>query len=85
MKQFSIRRISAAVLAAVLLLTGSASALFGKKTAEPVEGAPTAQDLEIRTYRDIPCEGQFLASDSEGEDLTFAVEKEPGKGSVTID
>ena len=85
MKQFSIRRISAAVLAAVLLLTGSASALFGKKTAEPVEGAPAAQDLEIRTYRDIPCEGQFLASDSEGEDLTFAVEKEPGKGSVTID
>jgi hypothetical protein len=44
-----------------------------------------AQDVEVRTYRNIPCEGQFLASDSEGEDLTFAVAQEPKKGTVAIE
>ena len=45
-----------ALTLAVLLLTGSASALFGKKQEEsaPEEGKPVAQDIEIRTYRRIP-------------------------------
>ena len=85
-KRETMKRFAAAALA-VLLLTESASALFGKKEEEtmPEEGAPIAQDLEIRTYRGIPCQAQFLATDSEGDDLTFAVEKEPKKGTVTID
>lgn len=67
------------------LLTGSASALFGRKEpVRPPEGAPTVRDLTITTYRDIPCEAQLLASDSEGDDLTLAVAEEPKKGSVTI-
>lgn len=78
-------RMTALFLVVVLTLSGSASALFGKRAAEPEEGAPAAQDLEIKTYRNIPYRGQFLASDSEGEDLTFAVEKEPKKGSVTVE
>ncbi len=80
-----LRRTAVLALAA-LMLSGSASALFGRKTApaEPVEGAPTARDLEIRTYKDIPYEAQFLASDSEGDDMTFAVVEEPKKGTVTI-
>jgi hypothetical protein len=76
---------AAALLLAAVTLTGSASALFGKKTAEPEEGAPTAQDIEISTYRNIPYQAQFLASDSEGEDMTFEVVKEPKKGSVTVE
>lgn len=68
------------------LLTDSASALFGRKeTAQPPEGAPTVRDLTVTTYRDIPYEGQLLASDSEGDDLTLAVAEEPRKGSVTLD
>ena len=87
MKHVSAKRTAALALAAVLLLSGSASALFGKKSApaEPVEGAPVARDVEISTYRDIPYEAQFLASDSEGDDMTYAVVQEPRKGTVTID
>lgn len=86
MRSDSMKRTAAMMLVAALALSSSASALFGKKTApaEPAEGAPTAQDLEIRTYRDIPCEGQFLVSDSEGDDVTCAVAEEPRKGTVTV-
>lgn len=76
-----------ALALAAALLTGSASALFGKKeeAAQPAEGAPMARDLEITTYKDIPYEAQFLASDSEGDDMTYAVVEEPKKGTVVID
>ena len=43
-------------------------------------GAPRPRTLEIRTYRGIPYQAQFLAAGGEGEDLTFAVEEEPRKG-----
>ena len=78
---------TAAVLAlTAVLLTGSASALFGKKTQEtPPAGAPQVWDLEIRTYRDIPGQGQFLASDPEGDEMTFALAEEPRKGVVVIE
>jgi len=76
-----------ALMLAVLLMTGSASALFGKKQAEtaPEEGTPIAQDIEVRTYRGIPVQGQFLATDEEGEDLTFTVAEQPRKGTVTVE
>lgn len=87
MKNTLMRRTTVLALAAVLLATNSAAALFGKKqeTTEPEEGAPTARAIEIKTYRGIPYQAQFLASDSEGEDMTFAVVDQPRKGSVTID
>ena len=86
MKLRSFKRAAALALAATLVLGGSAQALFGKKQAPAVaeEGAPTAQDVEVRTYRGIPVQGQFLASDSEGEDMTFTLVEEPRKGTVTI-
>ena len=86
MKEHWMRRAMALALAAALL-TGSASALFGKKeeAAQPAEGAPMARDLEITTYKDIPYEAQFLASDSEGDDMTYAVVEEPKKGTVVVD
>lgn len=75
---------AAVLILAGLILSGSASALFGKKE-EAAEGAPVARDIAIKTYRDIPYSAQFLASDAEGEDLTFAVVDQPRKGEVTID
>lgn len=86
MKTHWMKRAMALALTAALL-TGSASALFGKKE-EPVqsaEGAPMVRDIEITTYKDIPYEAQFLASDSEGDDMTYAVVEEPKKGTVEID
>lgn len=86
MKQLTIKRAAALALAAALVLSGSASALFGKKAAPTAaEGAPTAQDIEISTYRNIPYQAQFLGSDSEGDDITFAVVDQPKKGTVAVD
>jgi len=86
-KQPFVKRTAAMALASVLLLSGSASALFGKKqeTPQAVEGAPVARDIEISTYKNIPYQAQLLASDSEGEDITFTLAEEPRKGTVTID
>lgn len=87
MKQSSVTRGTALALAAAVLLGTGASAFFQRqKTAdEPEEGAPAVRDLEITTYREIPCESRFQASDSEGDDLTFSILREPKKGSVVID
>ena len=86
MKTHSMKRIAALALTAALALSVNAAALFGsREKAQPEEGAPTAQALEIRTYRGVPYRAQFLAADSEGENLTYAVETEPKKGSVQID
>ena len=84
MKNDSLKRAAVMVLAGVIL-SGSASALFGKKTEVPEEGAPTVRDISISTYRGIPYSTQFLGSDGEGEDMTFAVVDQPRKGSVVID
>lgn len=88
MKTNLMRRAIVLALAAALALTVGASALFGSKkqeTTQEEEGAPVAQELEIATYRNIPYKAQLLASDAEGEDLTFAVAEEPKKGAVTIE
>ncbi|WP_298033864.1 Ig-like domain-containing protein [uncultured Dysosmobacter sp.] len=85
MKNILMKRATALALAAALVSSSSASALFGKKQAEPEEGAPVAREIEIRTYRGIPYQAQFQASDSEGEDMTFAVADQPRKGTVTVD
>ncbi|MDD3347473.1 Ig-like domain-containing protein [Oscillibacter sp.] len=86
MKQLTIKRAAALALAAALVLSGSASALFGKKAApQTAAGAPVARDIEISTYRNIPYKAQFLASDSEGDDITFAVVDQPKKGAVAVD
>ncbi len=77
---------SAAILAlTAILTTGSASALFGSKPTEAPAGAPTVQDLEITTYRDIAAEGQLQASDNEGGELTYSIADEPKKGSVSLE
>ena len=86
MKTHLFKRVPVMVLAAALLLTVGTQALFGwgKEETAPEEGAPTARDLEIATYRGIPYEAQLLATGQEGETLTFAVEDQPRKGTVVI-
>ena len=86
MKTQLTKRTAALCLASALALSVNAAALFGEKEkAQPAEGAPTAQAVEIRTYRGIPYQAQFLAADKEGEDLTYAVEEAPKKGTIQID
>lgn len=80
-------RASALLLALLVTLTVPAQALFGRKNEEPaapVEGAPIAKELSIKTYRNIPYRAQFLATDDEDGPMTFAVETAPKKGTVSV-
>ena len=83
------KRGMALVLMASLLLAGSAQALFGLGKSKPEtvspENGPTARDLEIRTYRGIPYLGQLEAADPDGGELTFAIDVQPKKGTVTVE
>ncbi|MEG2177236.1 MAG: Ig-like domain-containing protein [Oscillibacter sp.] len=87
MKIDTMKRGAALLVSAVLLLTVNAAALFGKeKTPAPAaEGAPIAHEIAIETYRGIPYQAQFLATDTQGEDVTFAVVTPPKRGTVTLD
>lgn len=87
MKQYAQR--GTALSLAVLLLAGSAQALFGrgKEKTEPVapENAPAARNLEIQTYRGIPYQGRLEATAPNGDDLIYSVAAQPKKGTVMID
>lgn len=88
MKGKKYQRFASAALILALVLATPAMALFGKKgdeSAVPVEGAPIARELEIKTYRNIPYHAQFLSTDAEGDDVTYAVVQEPKHGTVTVD
>ena len=83
-----VRQWGIAGLAAATLMATPALALFGNradKEAPAAEGAPIAKALELRTYRNIPYHAQFLAVDEEGDSLTYSVEKEPKRGTVTVE
>ena len=75
---------------ALLLLTlvpaQSASALFGKSKEEvkAADGAPVAENMEIKVYRGVAYEGEFRAVDNEGDEVTFAIAQEPKKGTVAL-
>ena len=75
---------------AMLLITlaplQSVSALFGKSQPTPAaaEGAPIAQNMEIKVYRNVPYTGTLRAVDNENEALTFAIASAPKKGTVTL-
>lgn len=83
----SMKRLAALCLSAALLLSVNAAALFGKdkKTVTAEEGAPIAREIAIETYRGIPYQAQFLSTDPEGEDVTYAVVTLPKRGTVAVE
>lgn len=68
------------------LLPLSAQALFGSKkdTETPVQGAPIAQDMEIKAYRGVSYTGTLKATDNEGDNVTFSVVEAPQKGTLEL-
>lgn len=46
--------------------------------------APTAEDLALETYKNLPNEGKLKASDPEGKSLTYTVIRQPRRGDVTV-
>lgn len=75
---------------AILLLTliplQSVSALFGreKETPRAADGAPVAENMEIRAYRGVAYEGAFRAVDNEGGALAFDIVTQPKKGTAAL-
>ena len=85
------RQRKTAVSLTVLLLTAllaatPAAALFGRaeEAAAGDDGAPIAQNLEIETYKEIPCTGTLSAVDNEGDAFTFHIVEQPAKGTVAL-
>ncbi|MDY3282423.1 Ig-like domain-containing protein [Dysosmobacter sp.] len=78
----------AALAAAMLVLVTPATALFGGADSAAAsaaeEGAPIARELEIRTYRNIPYRAQFLSQTADGGEVTYQVERQPKRGTVTV-
>ena len=45
---------------------------------------PEAEDSSLETYKNLPNTGKLLASDPEGEKLTYTVTRQPRRGTVEI-
>ena len=76
------------LLLTALLLATPAMALFGgtdsTAASEAEEGAPIAREIEIRTYRNIPYRAHFLSRTADGGEVTYQVERQPKRGTVTV-
>ena len=46
---------------------------------------PTAEDMTMETYKNLPNTASFRAKDPEGEAVTYAVLRQPKRGTVTLD
>ncbi len=46
--------------------------------------APIAENLSLKTYRDVAITGRFQATDTDNDDLTFQLTSSPARGSVAI-
>ena len=75
-----------AILLLTLLPLQGASALFGreKETPRAADGAPVAENMEIRVYRGVTYEGAFRAVDNEGGMLAFEIVTQPKKGTAEL-
>lgn len=70
------------------LMVGLQTVAMGLLTANydvPPVGAPIAQELNFTTYCDIAYQGQFIATDSQGDDIAYALDTQPSKGTVTME
>ena len=54
-------------------------AIRGKENKEPI-----AENSALETYKNIPLEGGLKVKDPEGESMTYAVSRQPRRGSVEI-
>ena len=64
-------------------LTGDAVTVSLYVLAES-NSAPIAENLEIKTYKNVSVSGQFSAVDPEGDILTFQLVTKPARGKVEI-
>ena len=75
---------AAAMLLTTLFPTGAVALFGGKRAAEtaPAQGAPIAQNLELKAYRGVACTGTLKAVDNEGEAVIYQIATLPAKGTL---
>ena len=83
----TMKRSVALVLTAATVMTANAGALFGRKGGGTLQadGVPVAQEISVETYQNVSCRGIFSAQSDVEEELVFAVEDQPRKGTVAVD
>ncbi len=54
-------------------------------TADVENAAPIAEDLTLKTYKDVAISSRFAAVDPEGDLVTFQVVDSPARGQVAVD
>ena len=74
--------ISAALLLSLIIF--AAIPLISAKAASP-NAAPIAKEMEYKTYEGVSVSGECSAIDPEGDKITFAVSRDPKKGTVDIE
>lgn len=45
---------------------------------------PSAQDIDVKTYKNVPVTGTFQAEDPEGDALTYRVTTKPRRGEIEV-
>ena len=76
------RKLLSLALSLSLCLTGLS--VFAGAEFDPAR-CPTAERLELETYRGTSVAGQLRAADPDGDALTYALTTEPMKGTVTVE
>ena len=72
-----IQKLLSALLLSVLLLGNTAAFAAGS--------APVAENLELRTYRNVSVGGRLSAFDAEDDVVSFSITTEPVKGSIELE
>lgn len=67
-----------ALTMAVFLLAGAAEPVFAEGS------APVAENLELKTYRNVSVGGALSAYDPDGDAVSFEITTEPVKGSIEL-
>ena len=68
-----------AAAAALLLFVGCPAAAWAEN------GAPVAENLELRTYRNVSVGGRLSAFDPENDAVAYSITTEPVKGSIELE
>lgn len=63
----------------LLLLFG-----FGLSSCAEAGSAPTADNLELTTRRNVPVEGRLTARDPDGDIVSFEITTDPVKGDIAL-
>lgn len=72
------------LFSACLPMRSSAVVIESVTTGTGTNSAPVAEDIEIRTYKNVCVKAYFNSTDPDGDQVSYRLESEPAKGTVDI-